>query len=249
MNGNIFDIKKFALHDGPGIRTTLFMSGCPLNCLWCHNPECRYLSGERGTKTRNVSSGSVADELAKDIVFYEESGGGVTFSGGEPLMQPDFLKELLEEMKRRSIHSAVDTTGYAEGSIIREIIPLTGLFLYDLKIMDPESHKAFTGVDNTLILENLRMILKEGAGVRIRFPLIPGYNDQRENITEMIRFLKDAGGVSAVDVLPYHRMGVSKYRKLSIEPSPEFLSPPSDDKIRETVQWLNDNGFAAEAGG
>jgi len=249
MEGNIFDIKRFALHDGPGIRTTLFMTGCPLNCLWCHNPESRVLYSENGGKNRKVSSSYVIEELKKDLVFFEESGGGVTFSGGEPLSQPDFLNIVIREMKNYSIHTAIDTTGYAERSVIDDILPYTDLFLYDLKVMDPERHKQFTGVDNKKILDNLKFIFGKNVTVRIRFPFIPGYNDDKENISEMIKFLKDLTDSPIIDLLPYHRFGISKYRKLKIDSSTEFLSPPSDDRIQEVVEMLKINGIEAGIGG
>lgn len=249
MEGNIFDIKRFALHDGPGIRTTLFLTGCPLDCLWCHNPESRLSIGEKGTKNRKVSSEYVVDELKKDLVFFEESGGGVTFSGGEPLSQPDFLMDIIREMKNYSVHTAIDTTGFADRSVIKDIIPYTDLFLYDLKVMDSEKHKDFTGVDNKQILDNLRFIFSKKVDVRIRFPLIPGYNDDKENIFEMIRVLKDLTDYPIIDLLPYHRLGISKYRKLKINTSTEFLSPPSDDKIHEVEEMLKTNGIEFGIGG
>lgn len=249
IKGKIFDIKRFALHDGPGIRTTLFMTGCPLDCLWCHNPESRSGDFDGVSKNRNVTSGYVTDELKKDLVFFEESGGGVTFSGGEPLSQPDFLIFLLEEMKSSMIHTAIDTTGYARRSVLESIIPYTDLFLYDLKVMDPDKHKKFTGVDNRLILENLNLILDNGKDVKIRFPLIPGYNDDEKNIIQMIRFLEQFKVLPEIDILPYHRLGISKYRKLNIDSSVEFLSPPSDDKIEEVKEMLKTNGFNAGVGG
>ncbi len=249
MEGNIFDIKRFALHDGPGIRTTLFMTGCPLDCLWCHNPESRLKTGENSTKNRIVSSEYVIDELKKDLVFFEESGGGVTFSGGEPLSQPDFLKVILREMKNNSIHTAIDTTGYADRSVINDIFPYTDLFLYDLKVMNPERHKKFTGVDNKQILDNLKFIFDRNGIVRIRFPLIPGYNDDKENISEMISFLNNLTDHPQIDILPYHRLGISKYKKLRIDSSIEFLSPPSDDRIQRVREMLKTNGIEAGIGG
>ncbi len=249
IKGNIFDIKRFALHDGPGIRTTLFMTGCPLECLWCHNPESRLGNSDGGSKSRNVTSGYVTDELKKDLVFFEESGGGVTFSGGEPLSQPDFLLFLLKNMKNSMIHTAIDTTGYTQRPVIERIIPFTDLFLYDLKVMDPEKHKKFTGVDNKVILENLDYILENGKDVRIRFPLIPGYNDDERNIGELVEFLQKNGHLPEIDILPYHRLGISKYRKLSIDSSMEFLSPPSDDKIESVKEMLKTNGFSVGVGG
>ncbi len=249
MDGNIFDIKRFALHDGPGIRTTLFMTGCPLDCLWCHNPESRVHFKENGGKSRKVDSTYVIEELKKDLVFFEESGGGVTFSGGEPLHQPEFLVAILKEMKNNMIHTALDTTGFVDRSVINDVFPYTDLFLYDLKVMDPEKHKKFTGVDNKQILDNLKFIFDNNGVVRIRFPLIPGYNDDKENISDMINFLKDLTNSPIIDLLPYHRLGISKYKKLNIDSSTEFLSPSSDDRIQEVEEMLKINGFKVGIGG
>ncbi len=249
MEGYIFDIKRFAVHDGPGIRTTLFMTGCPLDCWWCHNPESRPDTGVLPGKSRKVTDKFVISELKKDFVFYEESGGGVTFSGGEPLYQPRFLLELLRKMKNESFHTALDTTGYASESIIEEVIPFTDLFLYDLKIMDPIKHKEFTGVDNRIILKNLKMIIRRKKNVVIRFPLVPGYNDSSENILEMIEFLKNLENISRVDILPYHKLGISKYKKFNLRSSLEFLLPPSDDKISEVRNMFDRSGFRTGIGG
>jgi len=249
LKGDIFDIKRFALHDGPGIRTTLFLTGCPLNCLWCHNPESRPEAFEGETRSRRVSPSFVIEELKKDLVFFEESGGGVTFSGGEPLNQHGFLWLLLKEMKDSMIHTAVDTTGYAEREIIGKVLPYTDLFLYDLKVMDPEKHRRFTGVDNGIILENLKYISGRGKTVRVRFPLIPGFNDDDRNMEQMIRFLGKNVKRAVIDILPYHRYGISKYRKLKIDSSLAFLSPPSDDKIESVKEMLKKNGFMAGVGG
>lgn len=249
IRGRIFDIKRFALHDGPGIRTTLFLTGCPLSCRWCHNPESRVSDDQTEDRNRTITVPDAVEELKKDLVFFEESGGGVTFSGGEPLMQSDFLLVLLKEMGRALIHRALDTTGYAERKTVEVVLPHTDLFLYDLKIMDPVKHRELTGVDNRVILENLKVILDEGANVRIRFPLIPGHNDDENNIMEMVRFLERFDELPEIDILPYHRFGISKYKKLEMNQEMEFISPPSGDKIESVKEMLKTNGFIAGVGG
>ncbi|TFH23120.1 MAG: radical SAM protein, partial [Bacteroidia bacterium] len=179
----VLDIKRFAVHDGPGIRTTVFLKGCPLSCWWCHNPESQSMKPvtvdiERKVNGRSVSGKKVYGEsmeveavlesILKDTHFYEESGGGVTFSGGEPMMQSGGLKRLLEECKGRGLHTTVDTSGYAAQEHFEEIMDVTDLFLYDLKNMSPELHKKYTGVDNQLILSNADYLLKSGANLIFR---------------------------------------------------------------------------------
>lgn len=218
MKGYIFDIKKFALHDGPGIRATVFLSGCSLNCIWCHNPESRIkLEGDKKGPNREVESDYIIDELLKDLPFYDESGGGITFSGGEPFVQYDFLKDLLKKCTELSLHAAVDTTGFVEEEIFRDVIPFADLFLYDLKVMDPDKHKRFTGVSNKIILDNLKVLSESGKEVVIRFPVIPGYNDDKKNLYETAEFLSGLNDIKKIDLLPYHRYGMSKYKRLNLD--------------------------------
>lgn len=189
MAGVVFDIKRFAVHDGPGIRTTVFLKGCPLRCRWCHNPESLEASPcelpktyhigtstftEMETVGREMSVEELMHELRKEKVFMDESGGGVTFSGGEPLFQPVFLKEMLMACKAEGMHTAVDTSGYASSSVLDSIAPFTDLFLFDLKIIDSEIHSYWTGVGNSIILANFDRLISAGARVRVRIPLIPG---------------------------------------------------------------------------
>ncbi len=189
MMGIVFDIKRFAVHDGPGIRTTVFLKGCPLRCRWCHNPESMEASPCRLPKTYQVGTSTFTEteavgsemsveelmrELRKEKVFMEESGGGVTFSGGEPLFQPSFLKEMLMACKAEHIHTVVDTSGYASSTALDSVIPFTDLFLFDLKIIDSELHLHWTGVGNSIILANFDRLISAGARVRVRIPLIPG---------------------------------------------------------------------------
>ena len=241
-NGLIFDIRRFSVHDGPGIRTTVFFKGCPLRCQWCHNPEGQDKSIEEFDKTiildgkkyprkektgKKLTVTAVMEEILRDRIFYEESGGGVTFSGGEPLMQPGFLKSLLLECRRNNIHTAVDTCGLAANEIFRDIIPYTDLFLYDLKIMDTELHRRFTGESNELIIGNLKFLSRQEKNILIRFPVIPGITDTRNNINSMKDFLinifisgddksgqNNFSGRFKMSILPFHSMSGHKYELL-----------------------------------
>jgi pyruvate formate lyase activating enzyme len=229
--GIIFDLKKYAIHDGPGIRTTVFLKGCPLDCWWCHNPESRrprpeqpaagtlrkrssLLSSTGRTIGKLVGADEVLHEIEKDVIFYDQSGGGVTFSGGEPLMQPAFLRTLLDGCAQRSIRTAVDTSGYAPPEYFDRIYDHTDLFLYDIKLIDDDTHLQYTGVSNKLILENLRRLAARGDKVLPRIPLIPGVTDTGENLSRIAHLLQSLPSISRVDLLPYNRIGEGKYAAL-----------------------------------
>lgn len=250
MKGYIFDIKKFALHDGPGIRTTVFFSGCLLNCLWCHNPESRLnLNGDKKGPNRKVESNYIIDELLKDSPFYEESGGGVTFSGGEPFVQYDFLKDLLKKCAELSLHTAVDTTGFVKKEIFKDLIPFADLFLYDLKVMDPEKHKKFTGVSNKIIFDNLKVLSELGKEVIIRFPVIPGYNDDKKNLNETAEFLSGLSDIKRIDILPYHRYGMSKYKRLSLNSEIKNIKSPTDKNLLDIKDLFESYKMEVSFGG
>jgi pyruvate formate lyase activating enzyme len=258
MTGTIFDIKRFTVHDGPGIRVTAFLKGCPLACRWCHNPEG--IDSAVGVAPKTVRVGSTAfteDELVgyeitpdalireflKEKVFMDESGGGVTFSGGEPLMQAAFLAETLALCKKEKMHTAVDTSGFAAWSVVETIIALTDLFLYDLKIMDDRLHKDYTGVSNRLILENLAGLLKAGAKVRIRIPMIPGVTFTDENMEQTVAFLTALPyPVEGVNLLPYHNTAIHKYKRLRMANPFEEMKPLSKDKLAATKQQFEAAG-------
>lgn len=247
--GLIFDIKRFAVHDGPGIRTTVFMKGCPLACQWCHNPESissaictvpkrTVLDGKSYATDETVGREITVDELMleilKDRVFMEESGGGVTFSGGEPLMQASFLKDMLTKCKEEGLHTVVDTSGYATLEVLKQIAPLTDLFLYDLKVMDDEVHRRLTGVSNRLILQNLSYLVNNDFAVRVRIPVVPGVSDRSENITDTIAFLSKLGKpVQGVDLLAFHRTAQHKYERFGIEN--HFQNTPAVQKSELSV--------------
>ena len=261
-SGVIFNIQKFCINDGPGIRTTVFLKGCPLKCIWCHNPEsqshskeilffeskcaaCGRCSGltvhdsdflcysgakEICGKTATVSE--IIDTVAQDECFYETSGGGMTLSGGEPLMQPDFTLALLKEAKRRGISTAIETSGFCKGDKLRQIAEYTDLFLFDYKETDPELHRKFTGVDNKLILENLALLDSLGKEIILRCPIIPGCNDHPEHLEGIARAADAFSSVIAVEIEPYHALGEGKYSALGREKM-NFTSPTEEqtDKI------------------
>ena len=297
MKALISDIKRFAVHDGDGIRTTVFFKGCPLKCRWCHNPEgisrkpqLSYIAkkciqcgacidrcpagahqffpeGHVFHRDRCLSCGSCVEEclgqalklygreitvdelmphLLEDADFYESSGGGVTLSGGEPLMQAVFCRELLERLKKEDIRTAVDTCGYASKQAVEAVMPYTDLFLYDLKAVDEEVHKRCTGVSNRPILENLRYINSCGKAVEIRIPYVPGMNDGE--IERMGGFLKDLSVVRCVKVLPYHGFAASKYEALGMENPLPRTESPGDEVLAQAVARLRSFGLNAVSG-
>ena len=265
MMVTVFDIKRFAVHDGPGIRTTVFLKGCPLRCAWCHNPESqamkpvtvdieRKLNGKsvRGKKIygESLEVEAVLDTLWKDIHFYEESGGGVTFSGGEPLMQSEGLKRLLEACKKRGLHTTVDTSGYARQELFEEIKDVTDLFLYDLKNMDPELHLKNTGFDNQLILSNADYLLNNGANMIFRIPVIPGINTSPEEIDATLRYIEErADRMNEVHLLPYHRIAENKYRRLKMEVKLQGVKEPSEADMQLLKKTFEQTGLEVIIGG
>ncbi len=263
--GIIFDIKRFAVHDGPGIRTTVFLKGCPLSCSWCHNPEsmssiiCTVPKTVRiGDKTftedetvgRKMTVEDVMKELRKEQIFMEESGGGVTFSGGEPLFQHRFLSEMLAACHAERMHTAVDTCGFANWEALEKVAGDTDLFLYDLKLLDDDMHKAYTGVSNKLILENLPRLLAMGKKVRIRIPMIPGITFTEENINQTFAYLSNLKfPVEGVDLLPYHNTAAHKYERFGIENKFGKLKTINKTDLAETKLRFEKAGFEVKIGG
>jgi pyruvate formate lyase activating enzyme len=296
----IFDVRKYSIHDGPGIRTTVFFKGCPLSCWWCHNPEgqdsrpelvyrksrcigcgecvksCKrgaisllsgYISVDRadclvcGNCSNACSSDAlsiagklmsvkeVLEEIEKDQAFYEESGGGVTFSGGEPLMQPDFLNALLKECAERAIHTTMDTCGHARYEIIRRIRGKVDLFLYDLKTLDSRKHRKYAGVSNQQILRNLKKLAENGSQIVISFPIIPGINDDDKNVTRTAEFVGSLPNIQQVNLLPYHRAGIEKYKSLGKPYKLDKIQPPSNKKIESIKEKIEAFGIKAAVGG
>ena len=292
--GTICDIKKFAIHDGPGLRTTVFFKGCPLACWACHNPEGKEkrvdlliredrcilcgdcievcepgsisldegtLRVDRSTCTccglcidrclpgalmiagRDVTVEEVLETIERDTVFYDRSGGGVTLSGGEPLSQPEFLLELMRGCKERDISVTVDTSGYAPLSLVKSVAELADLFLYDLKLIDAKRHEEFTGASNETILANLKWLSDRGAQVIVRVPLFSGINDDRENITALGKFVSGLPNRHTIDLLPYHRTGIDKYKRLGHAYKLEGALPPSEEVTGTVVRTLKAFGL------
>ncbi len=264
MLGTIFDIKHFAIHDGPGIRQTIFFKGCPLSCWWCHNPESRsadiysvekdeVIDGEKICETETIgkvySVDEVITEIKKDEVFFEESGGGITLSGGEPLLQYDFVMNLLRECRKLEIHTCIDTTGNINSDELVDVASLTNLFLYDLKHMDDNQHIKYTGVSNKLILNNLKLLDEMGKDIWIRFPLIPGINDEESNLLRMMDFLSRLKNQYQISILPYHKIGSYKYERFGIDYKMNGVEEQDNDYVNRIMNLFIDAGFSASIGG
>jgi pyruvate formate lyase activating enzyme len=265
--GVIFDLKRFAIHDGPGIRTTVFFKGCPLQCWWCHNPESRKLlpekfdgcnvrrglnhalSSKEDEVGREVTIEELIEEIEKDRIFYDESGGGATFSGGEPLMQSDFLQELLTTCNKSGIHTAVDTSGYSSADSLQNIINFPDLFLFDLKIMDDELHKTYTGVSNKKIHQNLKTIDEAGKKIFIRIPVVPGTTDSKENLIAARQLISTLNNVLEIDLLPYHRAAESKYKKFSRENKLDSIVIPENGYMEEIKKIFTELNCKVKIGG
>ena len=265
-SGYIFDIKKYSVNDGPGIRTTVFFKGCPLNCWWCHNPESQqtepeevdncvfrwslsYDQSQRSKIGSQVTVAEVMKEIEKDIPFYEESNGGATFSGGEPMLQIDFLQSLLSECKKKNIHTAIDTTGYASFSEFEKIYDMTDIFLYDLKPMDDKLHLEYSGVSNKLIHENLKKLSSLGNKIILRIPIIPTITDTEENISQTIFFISALKNISEIDLLPFHSTAKSKYERMKKENKVINLVQPTKEYMNELKNRFSQLGIPIKIGG
>ena len=237
--GIVFDIKRGGVKDGPGIRTSVFLKGCPLRCAWCHNPESQAPEVQRAVTTgevcgREMSVDAVMAEVLRDAVFYRTSGGGVTFTGGEPMLQVDFLKALCAAARAAGVHVAVDTCGYAPWERFAELLPLVDLFLYDLKCMDPEKHARLTGVPNALILENLRRLDAAGAQFWIRCPLVPGLNDADADLAALRAFTSGLRHMEKLEICPYHPLGLEKCAAFGLTPRYAEKALPT---VADLARW------------
>lgn len=298
----VLNIQKCSLHDGDGIRTTVFFKGCPLECVWCHNPEsqsykkeilyneekcsscgvciekcpnkaiykgqelieldkekCKFcetcidycLNNARELAGKTYEIKELVKELVKDMAFYEESGGGVTLSGGEVMTQNiEYIKELVSILKQRGINIAIDTCGYSSFENYEKILPFVDTFLYDIKLIDNEKHKFFTKKSNELILDNLKMLSEKGANINIRIPLVEGVNVDKDNeeINRIIEFIKPLN-ITKVNILPYHDIGKHKYKKLYMTYKGEEFKRPSDEKLEEIKMLFKKNNFDIKIGG
>jgi len=267
MQGMIFDVQRFSVHDGPGIRTTVFFKGCPLRCQWCHNPEGLHakaqlqyrkelcigcgLCGKRETEAdaarcpsgaltvcgKSITAQEIIREVMKDSAFYGAEGG-VTLSGGECLLQPDFAAEILRLAKENGITTAVDTCGYVPWEAFEKVMDACDLFLYDIKTMDRDRHKKYTGVYPELIHENLIRLSQIDKPVWIRVPVIPGVNDSQEDILEIAHFLKPLRNIRNITLIPYHTLGRSKYETLGLvcAYNAEPVSPARAERLEQLLR-------------
>jgi pyruvate formate lyase activating enzyme len=296
-SGTIFNCMRFAVNDGPGIRTTVFLKGCPLRCIWCHNPEsqetapsllyaperclscgdcvhaCTHgalrwdggpvrdqqkcelcgdccnvcVSEARRLTGYRVTTDQLLQTILRDRILYDESSGGVTFSGGEPLSQPEFLQEILTACRAEGIHTTVDTCGYAKPDTFVRVCSHADMLLFDLKGMDSQRHGEVTGVGNEMILENLKIAAKMPILLVVRIPVVPGVNDEPANISATMEFLKSIG-VARVDLLAYHQTGQEKYRRLGRE-CKYLATPPSSAQMETLLKQFSEHGFSVRVGG
>ncbi|MCH3963906.1 MAG: glycyl-radical enzyme activating protein [Clostridium sp.] len=254
----IFNIQKFSVHDGPGVRTTVFFKGCPIKCMWCHNPESqRYepeLMKNKDGKEEMIGRQYAIKELVKivqaDQIFYDQSGGGVTLSGGEVMTQDmDYVEKLARELQRVGISVAIDTCGVVPPDNYKRILPYTDLFLYDLKLIDPQMHKKYTGVSNDLILENLKLISSHEGKINLRLILINDVNADDESICGISSWLEEQNiSIESINLLPYHDFGRDKYHNLNRECTQNFKKP-GDERINEIKQYFEKAGYAVKIGG
>jgi pyruvate formate lyase activating enzyme len=299
LEGWVFDVQRFSTHDGPGIRTTVFLKGCGLRCLWCHNPEswlptpelqvfenlciaCGRCIPVCASKARHLENGALAldrdlcvvcgacaeacpsealrisgrrtrtseivAEVLRDRPFYETSGGGVTLSGGEPLLQPEFVAAVLAACSREGVHTAIETAGHVQWSAFERVLPFTQLVLFDLKCMDAERHRAATGSDNALVLENARRLGSSSTPMIVRMPIIPGVNDETSEVRAVAHFASRLSAVQAIELLPFHAFGSHKARSLGRRSWVEGKQAPSAETMNELVEAAVAEGVPARIG-
>lgn len=299
MEGLVSNIQRFSIHDGPGIRTTVFLKGCNLRCFWCHNPEswksypelqifpqkcigcgncfkvcsvgAHQIIGERREFLRDrcqhcgncaeqcyaealvlvgevMSVQEVMDEVEKDRPFYETSNGGVTFSGGEPLLHKDFIHSLLLESKSKGLDTAVDTAGNVPWEVFDAVLPHVDLFLFDVKAVNEDKHIKGTGVSNIRILENLNRLSKAGTRIWIRVPIIPGFNDNANDMEEVAVLVQELANIELIELMPFHRLGKAKYESLGLEYACKDYEMPSSEHMSQLVKVFTDRGLACKKG-
>jgi len=297
--GIIFNIQKFSIHDGPGIRTTVFFKGCPLSCIWCHNPEsqstkkellydrkkcvlCKTCEAVCPTKAVRLLNDRMVTDLDKcifcgkcvtycmyeareiagkeytvdevlkvvlqDRIFYKQSGGGVTISGGEPLVQIDFVEVLLKRLKEEGIATAIDTCGAVSFEVLERAAKYTDLFLYDIKLLDDQMHKEYIGVSNKIVIDNLIKLSKIHDNINLRMPVIEGINAEDSHIEETLRIIKDLN-IEKINLLPYHDIAKHKYRKLGLNYDEDKMSKPSAEKMKAYKEMIEKAGYKVKIGG
>ena len=256
VKGRIFDIQKYSIHDGPGIRTIVFLKGCPLRCKWCCNPEGQkydiqnmFFGGKNKIVGRDVTVGEVMEEVMRDMPYYLRSGGGLTLSGGECLAQPEFGRALLAAAKNAGISTAIETTGFAEWEVYSSYLRLTDYVLMDIKNIDNEKHIRFCGQSNERILANARRAAEEHSDITIRVPVIPGFNDTEEEVYAIARFAESLRGVHKLHLLPYHRLGMDKYAALDRKYELAELELIDEQKMYHLLAAAEKSGLDCKIGG
>lgn len=256
VKGRIFDIQRYSIHDGGGIRTIVFLKGCPLRCKWCCNPEGQHyeiekmtLGGKEKVVGKDVTVGEIIDIIERDRIYYRRSGGGLTLSGGESLTQPDFAVALLKAAKERGINTAMESTGFADFSVISRYLPYLDLYLMDIKHTNSAKHKEFTSQPNERILENAVKITNAGTRLIVRTPVIPTFNATKEEIGEIAKFASSLKGVTEMHILPYHRIGTDKYKGLGRDYSLTGIEPPSKELMNELLAVVESYGLKGQIGG
>lgn len=254
--GTYTEIQRFSVHDGPGIRTLVFFKGCPLRCAWCCNPEnlrrdpqIMVVDGEEKTVGKTVSVTELMGEIRKDVIYYRRSGGGITLSGGEVLFQPDFAVALLKACKAEGFHTAVETTAYADYTVIERLLPWLDLAMCDLKHVDPVKHKQFTGISNERILENLRRIGLSGTHLVIRVPVVPTFNATPAEIAMIATYAATIPGVEQMHLLPYHRLGEGKYQGLGQPYALSGIEPLHGNQMQDLLEVAKRSGLRCQIGG
>ncbi len=288
QTGLVYNVQRFSVHDGPGVRTTVFMKGCPLCCAWCHNPESQSPSPEfvrlrhlcmscgRCTEAEldspvvndrneddveacptgalqgvgeHVDAPTLVERLLRDRIFYDQSGGGVTISGGEPLAQAAFVTDVLRLLRGEGVHTALDTCGFGRWHDLRGAAEHASLVLYDLKLMDPARHRAATGVSNEVILDNLRLLAGAHSAIWIRIPVIPGVNDDEASMAAAAEFVHSVPGIRQVDLLPYHATGEAKFARLGMDYALHGITPPDRGRLDALGAMFRRRGLVTNIGG